>query len=370
MLAVFLVDRFYAMETLYEDRRFWGAVFKESNTKLPIDQYRAHLSSAGKEVVRNHLHDNNSISVSMLRLLHEVGFDVSQEPNVDAVLIREIKEQGDKNQERFVKGSSAANSLNSALAANPATPLELLEEFSGNEDLAVVIAVASNTNAPPQLLERLLKDAKLYYDEGMKKPVKARDCWVLSQNKRIIEMAERSLARNSRTSDDTLHQLSKHPDPEIRKYVIWNKSVPIQIVERMTRDTNMWVQQSALIKIARSDKRSEKLGILSASKDCEIRRSVAMNSSTSEEILNRLLEERDHRVWHEALATLAAKTPIPEERLRKRLEKASVYELEWLADDEGRPRWIYEQLAKSKQRRVRELAEKKLMQVEQAVANR
>jgi len=196
LLTISVTEHRVANKVLVDDRKFWSTVMEKGTVDLPIEEYRRHLSSAGKDAVRHQLHYSDDFSAPMLRLLRDLGFDVSKEPNLDIALILELKEQGDKNQRRFVKGSPSAYALNASLAANPATPPELLEEFGENMDSEVVFAVASNPKAPPQLLKKILRDSTARYAEGMKKTGNKRDGWALSQDKKIIERAEKSLARH------------------------------------------------------------------------------------------------------------------------------------------------------------------------------
>jgi hypothetical protein len=361
LVTISVNEHGYAKKVLVEDRKFWAAVLDKKTVDLPIEAYRKHLSSAGKDAVRHQLHYSDDFSVPMLRLLNDLGFDVSGEPNLDPELVMALRDESKRNEQKHAAGSPAANHISSSLARNPGVSVDVLREISQSDDFYVLQELAMNSSAPPEMLLALIQRAESGISKAKDRPKGKEDFWAWNHWSEIKKRCERTLARNPKTPERVLRELARNPDEEIQIRVAWNPSVPYDMLLQMGNASAENVAKNATTHLARHGKTPEKmLRKLSEDPREEVRIAVAKNPHTPRDVMERLLNEKNQHVWFEAFCTLASDEPVPEALLRARLETASVYELRSLAFDAGRPEWVYIELAKSRRGDAARLAVKQL----------
>lgn len=187
---------------------------------------------------------------------------------------------------------------------NPSTPVEVLSKAAKDEERYAELrwALASNPATPPAVLSRLAKDE--------------------DSNVRM------NVAANPSTRASTLSRLAKDEEHEARLNAASNPSTPLERLERIARDkyetdevraavlTNPSVSSdeaayimansdySLRFAVARFTSSQSLLSDLSQNADASIRKDVARNPHATEAVLRRLAEDDTHEVSSAARTSL------------------------------------------------------------------
>jgi len=133
-----------------------------------------------------------------------------------------------------------------ALARSRQTPAPLLEKLASDQDIVVRLRVASNSGAPPALLEKLsLSDD---YDADTREAVADNTSCPVPVLERLAKDPDyevrRAVARNHTTPDSILEDLTDDEHKLVRVTIARNnaKALPDSILEKLARDDNSFVR--------------------------------------------------------------------------------------------------------------------------------
>ena len=217
--------------------------------------------------IRGGVAGNRNTSPEILRKLAsddnaDVRFSVAANPSAQLDLIFRMN---------LLKSSAAEGDEygygRGFLAANPETPVEILELFSKDKDDRVRCGVAVNPATPIGILKVLAKEESA---KGESQIVQAR----VAENPSIPESLRREI----------IEVLINDLEPWIRKHVAWNELAPVEVLRSLAKD-----------------------------KWADVRRAVARNPVTPIEVLNSLSEDEHSSVR----ATVAENPKTPKDILRK-----------------------------------------------------
>lgn len=206
-----------------------------------------------------------------------------------------------------------------ALAGNPNAPPQLLEDLArleirrleeGTARLAalsstapedVLRRLAQNPSTPPSVLERLAASPA----DLVAATVAGRPDTPPSALERLKDHSSvvvlRSLARNPQTQQATLGALARHPDRTVREGVAHNRSTPAAALTLLAADREPWVRQNVAFNPA-----TPPPTLLELASDTvpEVRFRVAINPGAPREALEALARDQDEKVRRNAAQRL------------------------------------------------------------------
>ncbi|HAX78427.1 MAG TPA: hypothetical protein DCY88_22020 [Cyanobacteria bacterium UBA11372] len=192
-----------------------------------------------------------------------------------------------------------------AIAQDPSTPADVLQQLSENSDRSIRLLVASNPNTPTEVLLKL--------GEHFPEAITANPIFNLLlleyPNSKFVRL---SLARSSTTSEETLARLSQTQQPEDEEIccaIAKNISTPIHILEKLADwypiNNGYQDEYSASIVhkcVALNPKTpSSLLEKLAFYRSSGVREAVAKHQNTSSNVLDKLARNRNREVC-EAIA--------------------------------------------------------------------
>jgi hypothetical protein len=340
-------ERFLEYTNHTEDTTFWRAIFSNQASNLTEETFAEHLSIDGRQEIYHHIHYDEHVSPLLLNTL--VDFATSYVQHCEDFLSDPLRANGVSSKDQFRRtlvhwqvglfqetatrleiDRSLAEKLfrqvkppnfwvGHALARNPNTPSDILENLSGHQ-FNLALDLTLNPYAPTNILWRLLTEEK-------------------------VEQARVALASRSTTDAGLLLQWATNSNDDVRVAIGRNTNAPTALLVQLTNETNAEVRIAASFGLASSP--NTPLNILQGlarNGGTGVQIAVARNPAVSWELLQELLNNRSYLVWIEAFRVLASKNPPPKELLRKRLQAADGIEHRWLKDDKGLAAWVYKEL--------------------------
>jgi hypothetical protein len=171
------------------------------------------------------------------------------------------------------------------LAQNKSTPPEALAKLARDKQVNVRWSVAQNTSTPPEALANLVRDENADVHYGVAKntstPPEALAKLVRDKNVDV----RFSLAQNTSTPPEALAKLVRDKNVDVRWRLAQNKSTPPEALAKLVRDKDEDVCEAAAENTSMSP---EVLADLAYDPDNGIRYKVTQNTSMPPEILAKL----------------------------------------------------------------------------------
>lgn len=172
------------------------------------------------------------------------------------------------------------------VASNPNAPVQLLEALAKDEDPFLRGSVAANPSTPPHVLEVLGKDENIDVrcEVAINPNTTVQVLEALAKDKSIGE----NLVCNPITPAHLMATMAKSKHYYVRTEVAANPNTPLHVLEVLAKDKNIDVR----CEVAANQKTPEHvLEILGKVKNIEVRRRVAANPSTSVYTLEALAKD-------------------------------------------------------------------------------
>ena len=279
--------------------------------------------------VKSRLAENTSVSKEALEILSKDS-DSS---------VREKAIKNDNLDDESIENFENPDSVKLALAGNPTTPEDILEEFSENSEpiyfqgnsTSLMRAVASNPSIPESVMDKLVKSKNKEIIKDLAKnphlPTKLLDELVQTSLKRMqsgkSNFADRdleiALSENPSAPSSYLVALLKHSDTWVVSNVAANPNLPLEKLAKLAKSEHNnirkgvasnpkapWVLLQSLLKddeckwqLARNPAmRGEDLAELALQKTAgpNILTDIAMNPSLSKEQIEKLAKHKDESV--------------------------------------------------------------------------
>lgn len=141
--------------------------------------------------------------------------EIVHNPNVSAALLRTISEQW--------------GIVESEVARNPKTPVDLLEKFSTWNNSTILLALCQNMATPQSIIEKLVIGSFQTVREAAKVHPNA------PQN---LEELQGFIEGHPKTSPELLEKLASDSRSDVRSRVAQNSNTPIAALERLALDDN------------------------------------------------------------------------------------------------------------------------------------
>ncbi len=278
-----------------------------------------------------------------------------------------------------ISTSTWVRCIHGAVASNPSCSEDLLFELAGNSDESVRCGVAVNPNAPEKLLMQLLDDENEYVpcalissnpnlSTNLMVFIASRpDRWLLKEEGGTVKSI---LALRQDCPVFLLELLGRNHDGDlsdwIRMNVAKNFNTPTELLDELSKDVDPEVQRAALYQPqekARSKRISDAgnpstppdvLTELAEDPDGDVRMAVARNSSTPPELLTQLALDEDWSVRRH----VAANPSTPPDVLTELAEDPDGAVRAAVAGNSSTPPEVLTQLAEDPDEDVREAVAK------------
>ena len=126
--------------------------------------------------------------------------------------------------EQLSDGLKVDHRIRREVAANPSTPVDILQKLVRGSGYDVCRAVAENPNVSEELLRKIASLVPCEYDKDM------------------YSMMLCAVAENLKTPVDILKKLSQNPDHYVRAMVAANPNTPDEVIEDLLQDEDYYVQ--------------------------------------------------------------------------------------------------------------------------------
>jgi hypothetical protein len=168
------------------------------------------------------------------------------------------------------------------VASNPSTPENVLKSLSLDEDRYVQSDVASNASTPSEVLFLLSENIDYYVRQGVAcNPLVTKEILVKLGKDESVEVRT-SVACNDLTPIETLLELTKDKNIEVLNAIASNPSIPINVLTKLLNETE---EESTLKSIASNPSTPlDLLTVLANKESKEIRRAVALNPATPDDV--------------------------------------------------------------------------------------
>ena len=128
------------------------------------------------------------------------------------------------------------------VAANPGTPLHVLEELAEHDDIQVRLGVAENPNTPPGLLQELRTTGRYTAVNAALARNPNLPPELLQEMFLQHEAPLSSLARNPHTPPDVLRAIARGGEDLDRVWLAGNPSLPEDVVQQLEQDPSRVVR--------------------------------------------------------------------------------------------------------------------------------
>ena len=179
------------------------------------------------------------------------------------------------------------------VASNPNTPEPLLTLLSKDKHSYVRRGVASNLNTPEPLLTLLSKGKDSYVRNGVASNLNIPEPLLTLLSKDKDSGVRNGVASNPKTPEALLTLLSKDKDSGVRNGVASNPKTPEALLTLLSKDKNEYVRTDVGIN---PNTPIESLMTLAEDMGEEVRKSVASNPNTPEALLTILSKDKDSDV--------------------------------------------------------------------------
>ncbi len=176
--------------------------------------------------------------------------------------------------------------LRMSVAENPSTPIHVLEALANDEYYFLRSSVAKNPSTPPRMLEVLGKDESddVRFEVAINPNTTVQVLEALAKDKTVAE----SLAYNPITPAHLLAAMAKSKNHDVRSDVAAIPIAPRNVLEVLAKDKNIDVR----CEVAANQKTpAQVLEVLGSGKNTDERRRVAANPNTSLHTLEALAKD-------------------------------------------------------------------------------
>jgi hypothetical protein len=242
---------------------------------------RASLDKLSKDkdsLVREKLMSNSSLPIDEVPSIensNSVKVALATNPNIPLDLLAQLAQNPD---EGFLNGSFRR--IRAMVGKNPAINLEIAEELMGCKDSQVIGALASNPNAPLEIIDKLV-------DLSLKK--RSKNKWITSD--RDLEIG---LASNPNAPAEYLSELLQHQDYWTLVQVVSNPNLPISKLKTLAKNSDKNFRKEVAANLSAPPQLLENL----AKDEEDVREMVASNPNTPFHVLEEFMSDIYSRVRH------------------------------------------------------------------------
>jgi len=214
---------------------------------------------------------------------------------------------------------SALGGIEQAIAENPNAPVSALREAARSTDKRTLEKLAKNPNTPPELLEEIALNGDANFRDTASNALEPLTVYRIElelEEQKRQQQAEQLMARRTRrfssSSDNlltrikaarniearvsVLEQLAKDPDEGVRKEVVKNSSLPLNLRLQLTGDRSEGVRMELAKKQSGRQTPVEVLERLASDESQGVRALVAQNPDTPSSVFEKLANDTAREV--------------------------------------------------------------------------